>query len=956
MATGAAVSRTIVPVKGIMMIGAVMEDGSVVRLGQATYVNLLKKGNWIFTARHVIDGIAKSKGQPFFFVPADEGYRKFSFEIYDFVERGRDIAMMKAPNNFGAVCQTSAMPCAYLDPRAPVNVFTYVGFTQHRSTGNAPTAVTTLLGLDDELTEDTYLVRQRRFKSNYSSNPGDSGAPIVQHGKFVGVHCGAIPDENKNYFEIPFLGDVIAIKGVRSLSSTVTGGQESEIANFREYPEGCTELDYDDEWDLYKSGQKSWEPEEEDLAEDEDGYAMVIGYASKGFKQRAKRLVEDPDAPVGDDEKRERISKAIYLEAKRGGWSSRDVRDELRTRLRNAHLESSSIVLEKGEIPLFPRATSRTARKRGVHQSSPIQIDGNADLDNAADAWKRKHSSLAFGNPGKLNFSQSFRINSLTGDLSSELVELGRAKFRATYVKESEEEAEGEGQERGPVGFFLKHYYSRNYPKPDSETFKYYVQRNENLTATRRSLPFFSRDSQFNEFLEKFYMPVTPRVPEFNNLFEFTSFDDLSTWTLKHIVKVELFDSLEDSKSPGAPINFLQSTNGRLKALMEADFWNVVDERIRRLFALGKTLFDFLEARDDDPEAEFDLMVYFGYPMNALLTQWYPDVKQASEVLVVSRAKTARHLVLEGYTDPVLIVKKGEPRAVEAGVPKPPRLVCMVSAVTNTIQRVLYKDALMFEQSRRNIPTATALDITSPDGRASLFAQFAGRELASSDVQGWEWSCRADTHYRPMWRWVKEWGLMPASGKFRDVFVENRPRLYLMLAEAYCGAFRVVQTCDGKLYSTPPGHVSSGEFTTFSGGSLKRSSLAFDVAKEYSVELTYLKSAGDDNLKDSWVDMSEGYLRYGYKITDFVKQDASTGFDFCSTKFFSDRAYQENIDKFIAGCYFKYPEGCEDDGTGDVLMSQFYDLFASHPLYAEKAPMLNIGLSTGAWMEDDDEE
>lgn len=335
------------------------------------------------------------------------------------------------------------------------------------------------------------------------------------------------------------------------------------------------------------------------------------------------------------------------------------------------------------------------------------------------------------------------------------------------------------------------------------------------------------------------------------------------------------FSKVKPSKSPGAPLVFVTSTNEPLADLYYDEFKESVENRLFNYETLGECFYDiFLK----DPSEFISLFLMD------------PE----------SRAKFASFLVDNNFTDCVLLKVKSEPRKLE----KQPRLVCMVSVIDNMASRFIIGD-MLYDEQLSVTSTAVALDITTQEETMKMYEEFlSNAPLTSSDVQGWEYSNRFDTHLADLLRRAYSMGL--TDNQFN--LVGSKKHLHALIGMSVIEAFRVLQTSRGTLFSSPVGLITSGALSTFSSNSFKRAYVSEQVANVIGKPLRYQKCAGDDNL-DTNERCTSLYKRLGYVITDYsVQEDV---FSFCSTTFTAQGSYGDNIEKFFVGCM--YDKSCWSD-------------------------------------------
>lgn len=405
----------------------------------------------------------------------------------------------------------------------------------------------------------------------------------------------------------------------------------------------------------------------------------------------------------------------------------------------------------------------------------------------------------------------------------------------------------------------------------------------------------------------------------FDKLFDRLSLESAS---LKPKVMDSLIDCLHDSKSPGSPMVFVSATNKVMKDSYGNEFRSAVNARVVHYLRIGKM---FWEARKSQPE---------------LFATTHPGI--------------GLDMLEQRIIDPVLLKIKGEPRKLG----KAPRLVCMVSAIAATNERIALKDAFFDEQERPTLPTAVALDLVTEselERRAEKFASWG--ELASSDVQGWEYACSSDTHFLPFAKWAICLSLV--DDEF-EIVPGKEYQLYYLFAVYIVDYFRILETPAGQLISMKKGVVTSGRYGTFSDSSCKRAFLAFqtmkyafcmdiydglpnqqelalnyqfgEIIREVTLELaTRIQTAGDDCLHKPY-DPTDLLFRYGFVITDYKIMDGvNTPHDFCSTSFQLGNCHQQNIEKFFVGYMFTR----STMEHYDEIMVGFTAMYLKHPLYGK---------------------
>jgi hypothetical protein len=370
---------------------------------------------------------------------------------------------------------------------------------------------------------------------------------------------------------------------------------------------------------------------------------------------------------------------------------------------------------------------------------------------------------------------------------------------------------------------------------------------------------------------------------------------------------------VEPSKSPGSPLCHIAQYNRDILEKRKAELYQVVNARIHQYIDLGRKIF----------QSE-----------NVLASLYASD----AECVCI-----AKRLVLDGLTDVVLTEFKGEPRLVG----KNPRLVANVSVITNTVKRIVLGNHLVEEQNHKDIPTAVALDLVTPEKLRERFDHFKsnarGKNLQSDDTKRWEYSMTRQMRYTSACK--KVWCMGLADSEMKP-YPGKEDHFYAVWADAYVSSHRVLQFNNGELYIPPPGQMSSGEFDTFSTNSDCRSELSNSVCLALTGEpIDYTESGGDDNMSSEIqrekAEVIEEYKRRGFTLTDIMIQNVASGFNFCSTKFLEERSYGENIRRVAYAHMMSPPEMKAEYDIG------FKQLYSHHPDFERYWALTRNHLQTG---------
>lgn len=361
----------------------------------------------------------------------------------------------------------------------------------------------------------------------------------------------------------------------------------------------------------------------------------------------------------------------------------------------------------------------------------------------------------------------------------------------------------------------------------------------------------------------------------------------------------QLYARVDPKKSPGSPMVFMTSTNEGLDDHL-AEIKEVVEYRIARMREIGKNVWE---------------------------SRCFSSTEEEHVVNAVS-------LLRAGIKDPVLIGFKGEPRKVG----KMPRLVGQVSVIDNLTERFLYGDHLVEEQTHTNIPTATQLDIVTPERTEERRRKYAAKgKLASSDIQHWEYSNTENDAWVACYKGLICMNLIGRNPDGTWYIKEGKhEQVYAQVGFHFTVIHRVVQTPNGKLLVVRAGQMSSGRLKTFSDNSIVRAFLSENVSFDLTGHsIDFVETGGDDcldsNLFEDAAHAWAVYIRYGKKVTDYQEEDGI--YHFCSTEFNPDGSFQENIDKSVYAILSRRQFNPEDQMA-------FSMCFKHHSAYQEKLSLI----------------
>jgi hypothetical protein len=472
--------------------------------------------------------------------------------------------------------------------------------------------------------------------------------------------------------------------------------------------------------------------------------------------------------------------------------------------------------------------------------------------------------NIVLGNPAQLSFYEVGGVKTLS--TTSRLVEVGKAKRRFPRAKVIEPQ--------GTAEIYREFYPSLNHPDAISVIFQRYQERV--IPPSKSSFTF--GDRRIIDFLQRKYFVVEENYESF--------FDREDGDVLLRSAYEAAWAKVDLTKTPGSPLVYKAARNADVKKTVDEEVFQIVNHRLLNIEKLGKLVWE----------------------------------NQSFESTEDQNIVEAMDLVKNGIADCVLVGPKGEPRAIENGVKKPPRLVSQVSLITNLVARLITGNHLLEEQTHDNLPTATQLDITTQEKTEARRAKYERiGTLSSNDIQGWEYSvCEAD-------RWATCTKELYCMGLMDENWVLNPKKLrhaYAVIGYNYMLIHRVVQTPDGYLYVPRAGQMSSGDLGTFSQNSFCRAWISELVSLDtvgHPVE--FVQTGGDDCL-DTNRENFGAHMAYGKKVTDYEEQCGE--YTFCSTYFGRAGSYQQNIKKTT---YAVLTKGFFDE-EGQVA---FLQCFRNHP-------------------------
>lgn len=167
MATSAKTAPTTKP-KSMGYLCTKNDEGQYVFHGNFSLINT-SSTHFVVTAEHVVEFLTD--------IYAVNGNRSMRLERSEFIRFAKDAVMVRVPAHFAANMGMSPTVPAQLNIGRPVSIIYGLGFDKF---------FTSLGAVFEPAFRDKYV-----FDSYYSSTAGSSGAPIMQGGKIVGIHCGS---------------------------------------------------------------------------------------------------------------------------------------------------------------------------------------------------------------------------------------------------------------------------------------------------------------------------------------------------------------------------------------------------------------------------------------------------------------------------------------------------------------------------------------------------------------------------------------------------------------------------------------------------------------------------------------------------------------------------------------------------------------------------------------------
>lgn len=319
----------------------------------------------------------------------------------------------------------------------------------------------------------------------------------------------------------------------------------------------------------------------------------------------------------------------------------------------------------------------------------------------------------------------------------------------------------------------------------------------------------------------------------------------------------QIKDSIKRSSSPGVDFIYFYKSNGDLLDNDETELRRRVDARLRA-------------------RLEWDFSKY---------SQLTPDERKVAAMAVVE----------EGLVDPVRVFIKNEPTKKD----KQSRIINSVSVVDSCCQRVtsLQRANKWISSWCKGVSSAgiQLKDVECMKYFRDKTQQFLGQSVESTDVQGFEYSFGAACH-----KIALDIETYMACGSFDPA--EPSVEIRLLRAETQLSMLpRVVLTSNGDVHIVDFVWLQSGKFTTSFAGTHVRSalvSIAATIRDGFPV-LVNAKSNGDDCLNSYVGDLTDAYLKMGFRITDQQVSIGAQPWGFCSHVIAEESHYPESYTKTL---------------------------------------------------------
>lgn len=276
---------------------------------------------------------------------------------------------------------------------------------------------------------------------------------------------------------------------------------------------------------------------------------------------------------------------------------------------------------------------------------------------------------------------------------------------------------------------------------------------------------------------------------------------------------------------------------------------------------------------------------------------------------------SAVQLVREGFCDPVRLFVKNEPHKVAKLAAGRQRLISSVSLIDQLVERVVGRLQNASEiNCWSQIPSKVGLGLDDHGVRVlweEVKAQASHRNVAYSDMKGWDWSVQS-------WEFDNEvMSRLVLNGSQLDSLYGR-----ILTNRMYCLSLSVFATSDGELIAQATrGVMKSGSYWTSSTNSRMRNMAAWLIGAEWSM------AQGDDAVEHLVHDAFVKYHKLGHNLKDLVQVKEplkECGFEFCSTWMTQGIGYPVTWWKILYRLLHKRP-------GDDVALSEAVELLRHHP-------------------------
>lgn len=297
-----------------------------------------------------------------------------------------------------------------------------------------------------------------------------------------------------------------------------------------------------------------------------------------------------------------------------------------------------------------------------------------------------------------------------------------------------------------------------------------------------------------------------------------------------------------------------------------------------------------------------DLIAMTGDMVNNLV------YNRINSIIALKQLPTLREAIESGLTDPIRIFIKQEPHKISKIKEGRLRLISSVSLIDQVIDRFIYTAQNEAEiNCWKDIPTKCGTGLSLDSQQQELYSNIKkiSRKLFSSDVKGWDWNYKEWQHKVEAIRRMMAWGYSfdySYCAAFNLVNYNALPSIVkLLIFRTKFLSYNLLMLSDGTIVTHgKPGWQKSGSYITLSANSSQRTILPIIIADSSPAVM------GDDCVEDacdrSLEEITNGYTKFGFNITDGKFIEGDEPIEFCSHLLYKDRAIPQNQVKMA----FKY--------------------------------------------------